>query len=571
VKYRILILCLFVGVSLSSNPAFGATAKAGEACAKVELKSGSLTCVKVSGKLQWQIVKKAQAIKFSVAHQGSVADKSIDFTFSSSSQLTVTARALTSELCTIGKLSIIISGTPGVCRLSLTQNGNAHFHPAKSVLVEVSIFGTNVIQFNLPGALLLSQGTYKASATSSSKLAVTLMSSTTTVCTIADSVLTLLQSGTCTIVATQVGGDLIVAADPVTQSVQISTSRVTADLPDTLGGFQIKPVYVVPSDARDNSYDTNGYLAGILDEGNRYLSAQIGLVVPVDRTTNGYDIQYLKSQYSTDYLRTHAESAVSATSDASVLLAEIKAMENPGNNRKDYIFFIEVPGLTDNGNKFCGLASRPGMTAVVALQNVSINEFCTGHSGTFFDNYTSKTWVHELVHNFGVDHTTDDPCDLMAAGGTACTAATYTMDKERTRYVGAASSQGSNILSLRVWQGHTNDQSLRADCILNPVARADGMQYAYCPTGTQTIGALTYCWPQINSVELQEQINGSWVSLGTGNNGIQPWGSRVSWSCTDKNFSAPRKELTVSTPGLRHYKWIVNGQVSEELNVIWVN
>jgi hypothetical protein len=36
------------------------------------------------------------------------------------------------------------------------------------------------------------------------------------------------------------------------------------------------------------------------------------------------------------------------------------------------------------------------------------------------------------------------------------------------------------------------------------------------------------------------------------------------------NF-APWKELTVTSPGLRHYRWIVNAAVSEELNVIWVN
>jgi hypothetical protein len=435
------------------------------------------------------------------------------------------------------------------------------------MLVEVTIYGTNVIDFRLPGALLLSQGTYPVTATSSSNLVVTLTSSTQTVCTLVDSILTLLQAGTCTVVATQPGGDLIPQAGAVTQSVQISMSRVTADLPDTVSGFQVKPVYVVPSDATDNSYDTNGYLAGILDGGDSYLNSQIGYTVPIDRTPNGYDIQYLKSQYSTEYLRTHA-STNSPASDASVLMTEIKAMENPGDNRKDYIFFIDVPGFE---NAFCGYAGTPGMTAVVALQNVSSSGFCTGNSPPFFNNYTSKTWVHELMHNFGVEHTMDDPCDLMAAGMTPCTARVkYTMDKERTRYVGTASAQNPNILSLRVWQGHTSDQSLTADCILNPIARTDGANYAYCPTGTRAIGALQSCWNPINSVELQEQINGAWVSLGTGNSWAQPWGTRIAWTCSS-GFSAPWKELTVTTPGQRHYKWILNGTVSEEMNVIWVN
>lgn len=566
-RNRILTVCLVVAMSMGSNQAFGATAKASGLCTKAGVKSGVLICAKVSGKLKWQIVRKAQIIRYSVASPASITDKSVNFTFSSTSSLIVTATVLTSNVCTLGKSVIVISGTSGLCRFTLEQNGNTYYLPAKPVLIEFKVFGTNVIDFRLPGALLLSQSTYPLSASSNSNLPVTLISTTSSVCTTADSILTLLQAGTCTIIASQDGAGLIPAANPVTQSVEISTSRVTADLPDTISGFQIKPVYVVPSDATDNSYDTNGYLAGILDEGNSYLNGQIGYMVPIDRTATGYDIQYLKSQYSTEYLRTHEASTDPSTTDASALLTEIKAVENPGDNRKDYIFFIEVPGFE---GKFCGYASTPGMSAVVALQNVSQTSICRGKSAPFFENYTSKTWVHELIHNFGVDHTMDDPCDLMAGGSTPCTSTVkYTMDKERTRYVGASSAQGPNILSLRVWQGHTSDMGLTADCSLNPIPRQDKVPYAYCPTGTQAIGALTSCWNPITSVSLEEQINGVWVSLGTGNNWPQPWGSRISWKCS-ANFSAPWKELTVNTPGLRHYRWIVNGQVAEELNVIWV-
>ena len=406
-------------------------------------------------------------------------------------------------------------------------------------------------------------------ATSNSNLPVTLVSTTPTICTAAGSLLTLLLSGTCTIVASQAGADLIPPADLVTQSVEISANRVNGDLPDTVSGFQVKPIYVVPSDGTDNSYDTNGYLAGILDEGNNYLKGQIGLTVPIDRTADRYDIQYLHSQYSTRYLQSHAD-APEATSDGYLLLSEIRAMENPGNNRKDYIFFIDVPGF---GGSFCGLADRPGMVAVVALQNISDSNICRGPSAPYFNNYSSKTWVHELLHNFGVNHTLDDPCDLMAGKpetpGTCTSPVRWTMDKERTRYVGAF-AQGQDITKLRVWTGHTDNQGLQADCILDPVPRQDAIHYAYCPTGSQAIGALTYCWSAIDSVSLEELVNGVWISLGTGSYFNQPWGSRVSWKCSDPNYDAPWKELTVNTPGIRHYKWVINGQPKEELNVIWV-
>jgi len=567
-RNRIITLCLIVALSMGSSQAFGATAKAGGSCTKVGLKSGSLICAKVAGKLKWQIVKKVQTIKYSLPLQASITDKSVNFTFSSSSKLVVVATSLTPVVCTLGKSLILISGTSGLCHISLKQSGNSYYLAAKAVIVELKVYATNTIDFRLPGALLLSQGTYQLSATSSSNLVVTFASNTPSVCSIAESTMTFLQVGTCTVVATQTGADLIPAADPVTLSVEISTNRVSADLPDTISGFQVKAVYVVPSDGTDNFYDTNGYLAGILDEGNRYLNGQIGLTLPIDRTQTGYDIQFLKSQYSTEYLRTHEDASDNSLTDAAVLLTEIKAMENPGDNRKDYIFFIEVPGFE---NKYCGFAGTPGMTAVVALQNVSDTSICRGKSAPFFDNYTSKTWVHELMHNFGVTHTLDDPCDLMAGGGVCASSTKYTMDKERSRYVGA-SAQGQDILKLRVWQGHTDDMGLQADCIINPVARLDGVQYAYCPTGTRPIGELQACWSSVSSVSLEEMVGGVWISLGDGNYFQKFWGGDLPRRvCTDPNFpDAVWKEVTVNSPGIRHYRWVVNGRVDEELNVIWV-
>ena len=558
---------------MGTSQAFGATAKAGGACTKVGLKSGSLICTEVSGKLKWQIIKRAQAIRFSAPVQASTADSPVRFTFSASSKLAVKASALTPDICTLGNSSILLSGTPGLCSVSLQQNGNLYFSPAKRLVVEIQIHGSNVIDFHLPGALLISQVAYQLSATSSSNLAVTFTSSTPAVCTVQSSTLILLQVGTCTVIASQAGSDLVSAAESVTQSVEISADRVSADLPDTFPGFQVKAVYVVPSDGTDNSYDTNGYLAGILDEGNAYLLGQVGYSVPIDRNATGYDIQFLKSKYTTEYLSTHENPSVASTSDQSVLLTEIRAMESPGDNRKDYIFFIEVPGFE---GKYCGFADTPGIAAIVALEDVSNSGTCRGPSAIPFLNYTSKTWVHELMHNFGVGHTPNDPCDLMFGGDTSaqCTAPEgITVDKERTRYVGTSSTQGPNILSLRVWQGHTSDAGLTANCIINPVARLDGTQYAYCPTGTRNIGELQSCWISVSSVSLEELIAGVWVDLGAGSYSTKFWGGDLpQYTCLDPTHHQYTvwKNITVDTPGIRHYRWIVNGAVNESLNVIWV-
>lgn len=570
-KARVVMICMIFFVSMGSNQAFAATPKAGASCTKVGLKSGSLICAKVNGKLKWNIVKRSQTISYVAPKFASIADKSVTIKYSSTSKLKVTIQNLTPSVCTLGVKELKPTGTPGLCTISLTQSGNAYFKSARSVQFTMTFMGTNLINFTLPGALLLSQGTFTFLATSSSGLAVSLTSSTPETCAVSNAVLTLLKLGPCTIVASQPGEGFIPAAIEVSATTDISSDRVKADLPDTISGFQIKAVYVVPSDGVDNFKDTNGYLASVLDGGNAYLKGQLNLTVPIDRSSVGYDIQYLKSSYSTEYLTTHADARLNQTSDGYVLLGEIKAMENPGENRKDYVFFLEVPGFSGS---YCGFASRPGMVAVVAIQNIASDKICTGKSPPFFDDYVSKTWVHELFHNFGVGHTVDDPCDLMAGTpetpGTCTSTTKYTLDKERTRYVGAA-VQGEDILKLRVWDGYTADMNLAADCVVDLISRADGFLYAYCPTGTRTIGALTMCWNNVSSISLDELVDGVWKSLGAGGHYSEFWGGQLAkWKCDNPGYTNPWKTVTVDTPGVRHYRWVINGQVVQEMNIIWV-
>lgn len=570
-KARVVAICLIFFLSMGSNQALAATPKVGAPCAKAGLKSGSLICAKVNGKLKWKIVKKSQSISYAAPNLATIADASVKFSYSSSSKLKVAVKNLTPSICTLGIRELKPTGTPGLCTISLSQSGNAFFRAARSVRFTVTFMGTNLIDFNLPGALLLSQGTYTLVAKSSSGLTVSLNSSTLDTCTVSNFVLTFFKLGPCTIVATQLGEGFISTAVEVKATTEISADRVTADLPDTISGFQLKAIYVVPSDGVDSFKDTNGYLAGVLDGGNTYLKGQLNLTLPIDRSSVGYDIQYLKSSYSTEYLATHADASPRQTSDAYVLLNEIKAMENPGDNRKDYIFFLEVPGF---GGTYCGFAERPGMVAVVAIQNIAPSNICTGKSPPFFDDYLSKTWVHELFHNFGVGHTVDDPCDLMAGKpetlGT-CTATTrYTLDKERTRYVGTG-VQGVDILKLRVWDGYTANMNLAADCMTDLVPRVDGFLYAYCPTGTRAIGALNMCWNNVSSISLDELVDGVWKSLGAGEHYAEFWGGTFAkWTCSNPGYTNPWKRVTVDTPGVRHYRWLINDQVVQEMNIIWV-
>ncbi len=481
----------------------------------------------------------------------------------STSGLPVNFEVLTPEICTISETSLTLIKV-GYCKVLATQGGSEFFDSAQNVEASIAIQGSNLITFTPLPSLLLSAKTYLLSGTSTSGLALKYSSLTIDTCNVSESTLSLLKVGPCRVVAAQSGSDLYVAALSVEATIVISSARVTSDQPDMIDGFQVKAIYVVPSDGVDNSYDTNGYIAGILDEGNKYLQAQLGLQVPIDKNTLSYDIQFLKTKLTTSYL-------LSASSLIDDLMAESMVLENPGMNRKDFIFFIDVNILRDGGA--CGYAFRPGISAVVAIGRGIVNgATCTGRALNFND-YAASTWPHELIHNFGVSHTSNDPCDFMSGSpetsGTCPSSGTLTIDKERTRYVGS-SAQGQDILKLRVWEGYTQRLDLQANCFLSRVPRADGVKYAYCPTGTQFIGALTYCWSSISSVTLEEFVDGTWKSLGAGSHYSDPWGPNVSWKCSNASYTAPWKELTVTTPGVGLYRWMINGSESEQFKVIWV-
>ena len=632
-----------LGDSFFNNYAYAA--KSGLSCTKAGLKSGSLICTKVKGKLIWQPVKKKQTLSVQFPAKASISSQTIPITYSASSGLRIKTTSTSPAICTIDNkiISLIASGycvirlnqsgnsrflsastkeikililasnqisfslpnslllftntyplsgtstsglqltyesltpeicsstettlvliKPGLCTIRASQSGSDFYEAAPPVEATIAIQGSNKILFSPSDSLLLSTNAYPLSGTSTSGLPLTYESLTPEICSITETTLTLIKLGLCTIRASQSGSDFYEAAPPVEATITISDTRVTSDQVDVVTGFQVKPIYVVPSDGVDHSYDTNGYIAGVLNEGNNYLREQIGYSVPIDKNATGYDIQYLKSNLSTAYIQ-------SAQDLLEKLLTESTALENPGANRKDYIFFIDTNILRDGAA--CGYAGRPGISAVVAIGKGVVNgAICTGKSLNFND-YAAASWPHELFHNFGVSHTPDDPCDFMRGNpetpGTCPSNGRLTIDKERTRYV-SSSAQGQDILKLRVWESYTERADLLANCFLNPVPRADGVNYAYCPTGTQTIGALKNCWSSINSVTLEEFVNGAWKSLGSGEHFSDPWGSQVSWKCSDAGYTAPWKQLTVTMPGISLYRWMVNGSESEQFKVIWV-
>ena len=478
----------------------------------------------------------------------------------SSSGLPLTFTSNTPDVCSI-ITSMLTFRKAGICTVTASQIGGNLVPTAvmatRSMQVKVV---PSTINFALPTALLLSQGPYSLSATSSSNLPVTFSSLTLDVCTVTDTSLMPHKAGTCQVSATQAGSSIYSAAS-ITRTVEISAARVLSDLPDQISGFQLKAVYVIPSDGVDNSYDTNGRIASFLTEGTDFLKIELGLTLPIDTTTTGYDITFLRSSKPTSYFLTSSDSDYE-------LLQETKFLETPSANRKDFLFFIDIPNV--QGANVCGFARAHMIAAVVAIGSGA----CTQRSATV-NSFASTAWIHELFHTFGVSHV-PDPCDLMAsnnlADGPLCAPdVKETIDRGNKFYV-KSSNYGQDILQLRIWSGYTADPGLKADCWDGSgVPRSDGYQYASCPTGTRVIGTLTTCWSNISSISLEEFTGGLWKSLGSANSYTQLFGGELyGRHCNDPAYSAPWKEITVDSPGIRHYRWIVNGTVGEEMNIIWV-
>lgn len=548
---------------LETTGAIAAPVKTGAPCLKVGTKSGALVCVSLNSILVWQPAKKAQAITVALPAQVSVKDSSVTISASSSSKLKVASIGNSPQICSIIGSKIVLTRQPGNCFLFFSQAGNDNYYPASSVSFKLLVLGINQIDFQLPGALLLSQGAYLLDGKSSSGMPVSYRTSSTGICSLLGNVLTLISSGKCAVSAIQSGSDIYPPATEVIRTVEISTLRVMADVADIYSGYQIKAIYVIPSDGEDHSYDTNGVLENVLNAGTQYLKEELGLTFQIDSTSAGYDVTYFRSSKPTDYF-------LNSTGAYTELMKEIGFLDSPSLNRKDYVFFVDTKTIV--GPNYCGEASFPGNSAVVAIGL----EEC-GKKTAFFNNYASQTWVHEVLHNLGLPHVSA-PCDLMFSGqsldGTSCSANQRpTIDINHTMYLGA-NVYGQDLLKLRVWNTYTGNQDLYADCWLstvNGVPRSDGIKYALCPTGTSSIGPFSYCWKIINSVVLEEQVNGIWTTLGTGDYWNTPWGSRINWRCDDPSYVAPWKSITVTTPGLRHYRWLVNGTLSEEFNIIWQN
>ena len=143
-----------------------------------------------------------------------------------SSGLTVTLISLTPTVCTVSGLNIVTTALGGTCQIRASQAGNGTYAPASDVtrtfvVATASAQSVQTITFAQPANIAVSTASVTPGATASSGLTVSYASSTTAVCTISGSNITIVATGDCTVTASQAGDANYSAAADVTRTFKV--------------------------------------------------------------------------------------------------------------------------------------------------------------------------------------------------------------------------------------------------------------------------------------------------------------------------------------------------------------
>jgi hypothetical protein len=182
-----------------------------------------------------------------------------------------------------------------------------------------------------------------------------------------------------------------------------SRGRVTEDRPDVAVGSQAHAIYFVPSDAMDQTLDTNGVLESSVQSMNAFLESQTGRHIRLDtysdRGTARLDISFVRGNL------TAAEYA--ATGDAfTTVTDELEARGwNADPSQKRYYVYYEGPAESANicGTAFLNtLGTSYAQWTVVwlgASPGCGARDFGTAATGP---GMSESILLHESTHNEGL-------------------------------------------------------------------------------------------------------------------------------------------------------------------------
>jgi hypothetical protein len=164
-----------------------------------------------------------QTITFSTLATKTLAQSPVTLSATASSGLPVTFSTTTPSVCAVSGTTLTMLNV-GTCTVVASQAGNAVYAVAPSVWRSFWVsMEPQTITFSTLAKKTLAQSPVTLSATASSGLPVTFSTTTPSVCTVSGTTLTMLNAGTCTVVASQAGNAVYAAAPSVWRSFTVST------------------------------------------------------------------------------------------------------------------------------------------------------------------------------------------------------------------------------------------------------------------------------------------------------------------------------------------------------------
>ena len=173
----------------------------------------------------FQIILLAQTITFNPIPNQVLSTGAISLSATASSGLAVSFSSMTASVCSVsGNTAQLL--TVGTCTIQASQAGNTTYAAASPVSqsLQISLLALQTITFNAIPERILGAPALPILTSASSGLPVTLSSNTSGICTVAGLVISVVNTGTCSITASQAGNASYEPAPQVTQTFTVSAT-----------------------------------------------------------------------------------------------------------------------------------------------------------------------------------------------------------------------------------------------------------------------------------------------------------------------------------------------------------
>ncbi len=169
----------------------------------------------------------SQVITFSALTDSTYGVASLNIAATASSGLAVAFSSNTASVCAVSGNTVTILDV-GNCSITASQSGDANYNPAASVTQSFNVNkASQTISFAALADKTYGDASFTLAASSDAGLAVTYSSTTTSVCNVSGSTVSVVAAGTCSLTASQVGDSHYNAAASVTRSFTVNKANQT--------------------------------------------------------------------------------------------------------------------------------------------------------------------------------------------------------------------------------------------------------------------------------------------------------------------------------------------------------